>query len=315
MSTYGVMLPRDIPIDDLVPFGRRAEELGFDEVWVVEDCFYRGGVAQAATVLATTSTIRVGIGILPAAARNVAFTALEVSTLADLHPGRIEVGLGHGVTGWMKQVGVWPASPLTLIDEQLGALRSLLHGRSVDIDGRYVHLDGVQLENTPRFAPPVLAGVRGPKSLAVAGRRADGTILAEPAVPEYVRASREQAGAGRAHRIVAYNFALVDDDADAARHGIRPSLISVGEPENAAHIAELPYRDDLAALRARGSAEDFTRAMPDAWVDDLALVGTPDRVRQRMSQLADAGADSIVLIPVGDDRIAALDQLARVLPA
>jgi len=315
MSTrIGVMLPRTLPIADFVPFARRAEELGFDELWVVEDCFFRGGIAQAATVLAMTERIRVGIGIMPAAPRNVAFSAMELATLAELHPGRLIAGLGHGVTDWMKQIGVWPQSPLTLIEEQLGALRRLLAGEELNLDGRYVHLDAVRLENRVDPVPPVFAGVRGPKSLAAAGRAADGTLLAEPVTPEYVRVAREQIGDAPGHELVAYEFAVVDDDADAARRAVRPSLATVGDPSTAAHTAMMPYRDDIVALRQQCSSdEEFAERMPDAWVDDLALVGSAERVRGRIAELDAAGADSVVLIPVGDDRLGELDQFAAVL--
>src|SRR3954451_23164996 len=93
----GVLLPRDLPADRFRAFARRAEALGFDELWVVEDCFFRGGIAQAAAALAMTDRIRVGIGILPAALRHAALTAMEVATLAELFPGRVDVGLGHGM--------------------------------------------------------------------------------------------------------------------------------------------------------------------------------------------------------------------------
>ena len=72
--SIGVMLPRDLPAADVLPFARAADAHGFAELWVVEDCFFRGGIAQAAAVLATTPRIHVGIGILPAAVRNAAFT-------------------------------------------------------------------------------------------------------------------------------------------------------------------------------------------------------------------------------------------------
>src|SRR3954463_4052976 len=85
----GVMLPRDLPAAHVLPYARRAEELGFDELWVVEDLGFRGGVAQAGAVLAATERIVVGIGIMPAGARNVAFAAMEIATLAQLFPGRL----------------------------------------------------------------------------------------------------------------------------------------------------------------------------------------------------------------------------------
>ncbi|NKY41325.1 LLM class flavin-dependent oxidoreductase, partial [Cellulomonas septica] len=159
-----VLLPRDLPVGRVREFARRAEELGFDEIWVVEDCFFRGGVAQAAAVLAWTERIRVGVGILPAAVRDAAFTAMEAATLAELFPGRVDVGIGHGMPAWMRQVGAWPASPLTMLEEHLRAVRAIVHGERVDADGRYVHLDGVQLESPPAQPPRILAGVRGPRS-------------------------------------------------------------------------------------------------------------------------------------------------------
>jgi hypothetical protein len=83
----GVLVPPDMPAGQLTSYARRAEELGFGEVWVVEDCFLHGAFAQAAAILASTGTLRVGLGILPAAARNVAFAAMEIATMASMHPG------------------------------------------------------------------------------------------------------------------------------------------------------------------------------------------------------------------------------------
>ncbi|WP_331717852.1 LLM class flavin-dependent oxidoreductase [Streptomyces zaomyceticus] len=108
-GAIGVLLPCDIPTADMIPFAREADAYGFDELWVVEDLGYRGGLAQAATVLAHTRRIRVGL--LPAAARNVAFTAMEVATLAQLYLGRLDIAVGHGMPDWMRSAGAWPRSP------------------------------------------------------------------------------------------------------------------------------------------------------------------------------------------------------------
>jgi alkanesulfonate monooxygenase SsuD/methylene tetrahydromethanopterin reductase-like flavin-dependent oxidoreductase (luciferase family) len=77
-SSIGVMLPRDLPAHQVLDYARAAERIGFDELWVVEDLGFRGGLSQAAAVLASTQRIDVGIGILPAASRNVAFAAMEM---------------------------------------------------------------------------------------------------------------------------------------------------------------------------------------------------------------------------------------------
>lgn len=314
MSRTGVMLPRDLPTAQVLPFARRAEELGFDELWVVEDLTFRGGVAQAGAVLGSTSRIAVGVGIAPAGARNAGFAAMEAATLAELFPGRTSFGIGHGMPAWMRQVGAWPASPLTLLEEQLGAVRALLHGERVDVEGRYVRLHDLQLASPPAQPPPVLAGVRGPRSLAVAGRCADGTILAEPVTPEYLAAARAQIAADGPHTLVAFELAVVDDDADRARRTVRPALEWAGEPDCAVHIAPSPFAAEFRSLRERcATRAEFTAALPDAWVDELAVVGTPATARVRVAALHAAGADSVVLIPVGEDRLAALEDLARLL--
>ncbi len=310
----GVMLRRDLPARDILPFAVRAEELGFDEVWVVEDLGFRGGVAQAAAVLATTHEIRVGIGIKPAAARNAGFAAMEANTLAEMFPGRVEIGLGHGMPGWMRQVGAWPASPLTMLREHTESMRSIMRGERVTTTGRYVHLDDVVLETPATVVPPVLLGVRGPRSLALAGEVADGTILAEPAAPEYIAAALDQIGDAPGHRLVAYNFARVDPDENRAVAQVRRRLGSVTDPAWAAHLAPLPFAAELAKVCAEhDDADEITARLPAAWVRQLAIVGSPASARERIAQMHRAGAASVVLIPTGDDPLTELPVLAQAI--
>ncbi|MFJ4536306.1 LLM class flavin-dependent oxidoreductase [Streptomyces tibetensis] len=314
----GVMLPLDLPVGEVLPYVRRAEELGFDQVWVVEDLGRRGGVAQAATVLASTTNLTVGIGIMPAGARNVCFAAMELATLAQLHPGRLIAGIGHGMPGWMRQAGSWPESPLTLIKEYARALRLLIAGEPGPENGRYVRCEGVVLTEIPDIVPPVVLGVRGPKSQAVAGEVADGLLLAEPAAPGYITASLGHLGpaaSADSPEIVVYDAAAVDDDEEAALTRVRAALESVGEPQWAAHIDPLPFAEELRTHRAAvPDARHFARTMPADWVRALSIAGTPAQARAAIDARHAAGATSVVLAPAGPDRLAALDSLARALP-
>jgi 5,10-methylenetetrahydromethanopterin reductase len=330
-AAIAVMLPRDVPATQFVRYARRAEQLGFDEIWVVEDCFFRGGIAQAAVVLAATTRIRVGIGILPAAARDPAFTTLEVATLADLFPGRLHVGVGHGMPAWMRQAGIWPASPLTMLAENLDLIRSLLRGGTASVQGRYTGADAVSLATAPGTVPPVLAGVRGPKSLALAGVAADGVVLAEPVTPEYLAAAIAALDTGATsaeqdhgypelrptpaeRHVVAYNVAAVHEDPAVARAAVRPALEWIGDPDWAPHIRVLPFAEEFARLRADSTSRaEFAGNLPDEWVDRLAVVGTAASARRRIAELHAAGATSVVLIPAGDDPEKALESLAAIL--
>lgn len=306
----GVLLPRDLPANQVIPYARRADELGFDELWVVEDLGFRGGIAQASAVLAATQRIRVGVGILPAASRNVAFAAMELATLAELFPGRIDVGLGHGMPDWIRSVGAWPASPLGLLGEYAATLRSLLGGETVSTTGRYVRLDGVHLETVPESPPDILFGVRAPKSIALSGRLADGTILAEPVTPEYTAGVLAQVGT-TPHRVVGYNIAAVAEDTRTALERARAGLEWIGDPEWTPHIAPLPFAEEFAELRREASSRaEFARRLPDDWVRQLAVAGTPGGARDRLAELHRSGVTDSVLLPAGGDPMQELTTLA-----
>ncbi len=189
----GMCFPRELPARFVVEAAERLEADGLDQLWVIEDCFYTTAPSLAATALARTERLTVGIGILPAVARNPAITAMELATLAELAPGRLIAGIGHGVQSWMEQMGARTPSPLTTFEEVLTVVRRLLAGDRVTFDGREVRVDDVALQPAPSIVPPVLAGVRGPKSLWLAGRVADGLVLGEGTGPTYVRRAIEQA--------------------------------------------------------------------------------------------------------------------------
>lgn len=301
----GVMFLRDWSPEALIPFARRAEAIGLDELWVIEDTFYTAGIAQAATALAVTSRLHVGLGIVPAVAHNAAILAMEFATLARMHPVRFLPGIGHGVAEWMTQIGAKPPSWLAALEETTTSVRSLLAGETVTMDGRTVRLSDVRLEQAPAVVPPVSVGVMGNRSLELAGRVADGTVLSEYSSPAYVAAARRHiaagmAGAGRTtpHRLTVYVHGAVDRDdpatsRDALRRVIAGGLAGGGFT---AHMAALPFSDELSALLAQGGEGALQREMPDAWLDDLAAAGTPEQARATIERLVAAGADSVVLV-------------------
>ena len=120
----GIMFRREYAPETLPDFARRTEAAGFDELWVVEDAFYTSGIATAATALAHTSRLTVGLGIMPAVARNPVFTAMEIATLARTYPGRFLPGIGHGVAEWMRQIGAFPQSQLRALEEVTVTVRA-----------------------------------------------------------------------------------------------------------------------------------------------------------------------------------------------
>jgi alkanesulfonate monooxygenase SsuD/methylene tetrahydromethanopterin reductase-like flavin-dependent oxidoreductase (luciferase family) len=194
----GVVFRPQSPPERLRDVALAAEAFGVSQLWLWEDCFLEGGLTAAAAALAWTERLQVGVGLLPVPLRNPALAAMEIATLARLFPGRFLPGLGHGVLDWMAQVGARVPSPMTLLREHTAAVRDLLHGRTVDVDGRFVHLEGVALDWPPREVPPLLVGARGPKTVRLAGEIADGVILDSGVTAAQVREARAQAEEGRA---------------------------------------------------------------------------------------------------------------------
>ncbi|MEV4143514.1 LLM class flavin-dependent oxidoreductase [Amycolatopsis sp. NPDC049691] len=273
---YGIKLD-GLPAEDVRGLARPIDDSGLDELWVVEDLGLAGGFAQAATLLAETSAVRVGLGISPAAVRNPAYLAMEIAALARMHPGRFLSGIGHGMPGWLRQVGAHPASLMTALEEVTDAVRRLLAGETVTLHGGHVRLDEVALTHPPRIPPTLHLGVRGPKGVALAARAADGVILAEGSGPAYVRSVRDAVGPGR--RITVFAWLCLRPDRDAARAALRP-------------VVERALGQEFMRFQL-GTARSAEEALSEVTVSG----GLADCVRQ-LEILERAGADAVVFAPL-----------------
>ncbi|RLE21091.1 MAG: N5,N10-methylene tetrahydromethanopterin reductase [Actinobacteria bacterium] len=284
---------RELPASFVVEVAERLEQDGVDQLWVIEDCFYTAGISLAATALARTQRLTVGLGILPAVARNPAITAMELATLANLAPGRLLAGIGHGVQEWMEQMGERTASPLTTLEEVLTVVGRLLCGDTISFEGREVAIRDVTLDAPPGIVPPLLAGVRGPKSLALAGRVADGLVLAEGAGPTYVSQSIAHADAAGPFRVSVFTALCIADEAKEARRIMAPFVCGMLTDPGPAPLAH-PHIDEIQErFAARG--EDGIADMPAEWWIELGAIGSFDDAVTHIEALADAGAHDVAL--------------------
>jgi alkanesulfonate monooxygenase SsuD/methylene tetrahydromethanopterin reductase-like flavin-dependent oxidoreductase (luciferase family) len=267
MTDLGVVFRPQIPPERLRAVAEAADSSGLDELWLWEDCFDEGGISATAAALAWTERVRVGIGVLPVPLRNVALAGMEIATLCRMFPGRVEVALGHGVQEWMAQAGVRVESPMTLLREYVSALQSLLAGKTVTAEGRYVQLRDVTLGWPPLERPRLHVGAVGPKTVALAGELGDGLVLTGGSTPDDVRAARQKfdtARAGRPGRVTVY-------------------LVTVTGPDAAARLdAEAQHWGlDLSA--------------------DFGVAGDADAVAAAVRRWAEAGADAVILQPPAAD--------------
>ncbi|MEV0908940.1 LLM class flavin-dependent oxidoreductase [Streptomyces hokutonensis] len=282
----GVMYNRDWVPEELPGFARQVEALGVDDLWVVEDLGWNAGVSAASIALGATRRLRVGIGIMPAPLRSPALLAMEVATVARVFPGRLVAGIGHGVTEWMADVDAVARSPLALLEETIRAVRALLRGERVVMEGQEVRLAGVQLVHPPTEPPPVVAGVVRPRSLELSGRVADGTVIAEGHGPSDVRSARalvEKGGASADHTMTVFAFCCVGDSADQVQHDLQP------------HV------DGHGAWLGRPAEQVYT------------VSGTAEQAAERVRALEAAGADTMVLRMIGPEPVERLGDLLKAL--
>jgi alkanesulfonate monooxygenase SsuD/methylene tetrahydromethanopterin reductase-like flavin-dependent oxidoreductase (luciferase family) len=260
-----VYLPQFAP-ERIAATARAADAAGLEELWLWEDCFLAGGVSGATIALANSERLTVGVGVLPIPLRSVALTAMEIATLHRVFPGRVRIGLGHGVQDWMKQVGAKVSSPMTLMREYLTCLSALLRGETVTFHGKYVTLEEVKLDWPPTSDVEILTAAVGPRTLALSGELSNGTVLTQGTTPGQVRDAIAQIAPSGPHSIVTYVLSATGDD---AAHQIQSEITRWNLDPN-------------ADVHAAGEAADIAAAVR-RWVD--------------------AGSDTVVLQPPVDVRV------------
>jgi 5,10-methylenetetrahydromethanopterin reductase len=297
----GIQLGATTAPSDIPAVAREAERLGYGEIWMAEDYFQLGGISSVSTVLAATERIAVGLGVVGAAVRHPAATAMEFATLGGLYPGRFMAGLGHGAPGWVRQMGLQPASPLGLLREATGSIRQLLNGEELTESGDYFSFDRIRLHHPATTPTPLYMGVQGPASLRLSGELADGTLLGWFSTPGYVTWARQRIEEGRvrANRTSHHEVAVLcllsisDEDPVASRREFSrwaaPMLTAMAESP------QLEFSEDGTQLRASMESGRHDAAAP--LLGEFAAAGNRTDCATTIGHLLDAGADRVVLVP------------------
>jgi Luciferase-like monooxygenase len=137
----GIFLLGDLPPAQIAETAQLVEEAGFKELWIIEDYFMLSALATSGIALQATKTIKVGIGAIANRVRHPAVAAMEATTLAGAFPGRfLNLGLGHGLPFWMKQLDLYPKSPLTSMTEAVRDVKRLAQGETLTEKGAAFYL-------------------------------------------------------------------------------------------------------------------------------------------------------------------------------
>lgn len=311
----GIGLSEDLPLQAQQDLARATEAAGLRSLWTNE-ATGRDALLVCQAWAAATTTLEVGIGVVPIWTRSPAQLAMAAATLQEVSAGRFLLGLGvsHPAT-----MGPWHDAevrrPRTAAEDTLRIVRTLTAGDPVDHDGvRSSTRFRLRISPTPPPARTYLAAM-GPRMLELAGRVADGVLLNWSSPSEVARAVGHVRDAAEAAdrdpasvETATYVRVAVDADVDAARSALAREVGSYcALPAYAAHFERQGFGDAVAAVKAAyrdGGAGAVPAAIPDEVLAQLGWWGTPeDDPGTALAAYDDAGLDHLVarVVVVGDD--------------
>ena len=307
------------PIREGMAFAQYAESKGFEAVWQAESRLVREATVPMAAFASVTNNIKVGSGVVDCWSRNPARLAATFSTLDDLAPGRVILGIGAWWDPLAQKVGISRAKPLRAMREIVTAVRALLHNESVTFNGEFVHFDGIELDYVyqERRAKdvPIYIGATGMQMMELTGEIADGVVLNYLVSPDYNKQAMEalQTGANKAGRKIEdidrpqLVVCSVHEDRQTALDMAREMVTQyLGQQPHIMKASGVPQSllDKVGeVLTWPATHEQVTAAsklVPDEIVQMLTASGPPAEAREQVRHYLNNGATCPILYPLGD---------------
>jgi F420-dependent oxidoreductase-like protein len=316
--TIGYAPPGTNPTD-LIALAQEAERLGYDSAWAAE-AWGTDVVSVLAWLGATTTTLKLGAGIMQIPARTPAMTAMTAATLDLMSGGRLLLGLGTSgpqvAEGWHGQAF---GRPLGRTREYVEVVRAAIRREVVEHHGRHYEIPyggedatglgkPLKLMMRPlRAEIPIYLAAIGPRNVALAAEIADGWL------PVWLSPERLEdvfgdvlAESKEGFDIAAFAVPVVlGDDVQAARDSVKPLLaLYVGgmgaRGQNFYTALAARYGYEAEALRIQelyleGKRMEAIAAVPDALVDEVALVGPRARIADRVDAWRDSGVTTLLV--------------------
>ena len=302
-----------------VSLAHEAERLGFDSVWTAE-AWGSDAFTPAAWIGAHTERIRLCTGIVQISARTPASTAMSALTLDHLTNGRFSLGLGVSgpqvVEGWYGQPF---GKPLARTREYVDIVRQVLRREApVSFQGEHYRLpyDGPNawglgkplrsITHPLRSDLPIFLGAEGPKNVALAAEIADGwlPLYYSPFRPEVYSDSLKGAKAGFEICVTVMGCAITDD----VEAGLMPTKAALafyiggmGAKDRNFHMelmSRMGFEEQAVRIQElffEGKRDEAIPLVPTEFADEISLVGSKERVRDRLQAWEDSPVTTIIM--------------------
>jgi F420-dependent oxidoreductase-like protein len=319
---------------EMVKAAVAAEGFGFDSVWTSE-AWGNDAFTPLGAIAAVTSRIRLGTAIAQISARTPAATAMTVLTLQELSGGRVDLGLGVSgpqvVEGWH---GASFGRPLVASREYVTILRAMLAAdQPVEIAGSiysvpYRGPDATGLGKPLRSSLPghpetsILLAAIGPRNVELATKVADGLLPYLWSPTRWKQAWGETlAGAPSGFVVAPTVFVSMGEDLEACREALRPRIAlhigGMGSRNQNFYkdlIARYGYEKEATTIQdlyLSGDRKAARAAVSDSLIDDLALVGSVERIADQLEAWRESPVTTMILEPTNVDDLEAISKIWR----
>lgn len=301
---WGLTLPfAGLALRDHIDLFRRAEELGYDDLWTGETAG-PDGFTPLAMAAAVTERIRLATGIVNPYTRGPALLAQQAAALQDASGGRFVLGIGSSSNVIVERWNEIPfVKPLSKVRESVEGLHKVFAGER--------GAGGFKLETPPATPIPiVIAALRG-KMLALAAELGDGAFtnfLPLSGLPQVKEAF------GAPDKELACRFFCVPMPEEQGMGLAKHLFAAYGTvPVYAAFFRWLGWAEHLDPMVEAWQSGDRKQALelcPEDLVREIFVFGTPEEMKERLAQFVDGGITTLILTP-----IAAPDQVPALMDA
>ncbi len=314
------------PPTNIVELTREAEAVGFDSVWTAES-WGSDAFTPLTWIAAHTEKIKLGTGVVQLSARTPVATAMAAMTLDHLSNGRMMLGLGVSgpqvVEGWYGR----PANkPLARTREYVEIIRkAFLREGPLTNDGEFYPMPYNGPESTGLGKPlkimthplrseiPIFIGAEGPKNVTQTAQIADGWL------PLYYSPYRQDVYADQLvdakddfqiNALVTFN---VTDDVATGLWPVKAALGfyiggmgAKGQNYHTKLMARMGFEEEayrIQDLFFEGKRDEAIAAVPDAFADEISLVGPAGRIKERLKAWHDSPVTTLMIAPRGPDAL------------
>ena len=300
-----------VSVDELIALARIVDGAGVSRLGISDVALLRDSYQLQALCASATKNVRIGSLVTNPYVRHPAIVAAALGTLNEISHGRAFLGIGVG--SGLSSIGIEQPGPARRLEEFIGAVKELLSGGRVNLDGRNYRMNGAKLQSAIAAPVPVVIGTRSRQISKLAGRVADGVVVGARELPEsallryreWVSEGAIEAGRNPDDVNVAPRVTVcISHDGEQARRSVvlyAAHYLSLGGLEQSQLPAAEFQRISRLAAQATGwyfdSDVSYPRELDDVLgpeiIERFAIAGTPAQCLPKLQALRDMGFSSV----------------------